>query len=123
MTITEAIARVNALIPNKYTNEDKVRWLNEIDGVINTEIFDRYEKDETLPTYEPYTAADLTKTLLAPEPYSVLYVYYLQSKINYADNETDRYNNSSAMFNECYKNFGNWYNRTHKAFQPKVKYW
>ena len=119
MTVQEAISQADALCPNRYSMEDKVRWLNEVDAKIAKEILPRYE---TTDTYTAYTVGDISKTLLAPEPYSVMYVYFLQSKINYADNETDRYNNSSAMFNQAYYDFGNYYNREHTAKRTNLHF-
>lgn len=125
MTVQEAISQVDALCPNRYTIEDKVRWLNEVDARIDKEILSKYEEayEGGLPyTYTPYTVSDLSTRLLAPAPYSTMYVYYLQSRINYADNETDRYNNSSAMFNQAYFEFGNYFNSTQKALRHNLHF-
>ncbi len=41
MTIREAIDRLDRLTPNQYDNEEKVRWLSELDGVAHREILTR----------------------------------------------------------------------------------
>lgn len=121
MTVQEAITQADALCPNNFTTADKVRWLNEVDARIDKEILRHYEDDDEY-TYTEYTTTDLTAELLAPIPYDLLYVYYLQSKINYAYSETDRYNNSSAMYNQAYREFANYFNSTHKAKQHKLRF-
>ena len=43
MKIIEAIQKVDALKPNNYSQEDKIKWLSTLDGVIKREIIDTHE--------------------------------------------------------------------------------
>ena len=39
MTVSQAIARVDEGKPNAFSNHTKTVWLNEIEGMVQTEIF------------------------------------------------------------------------------------
>ena len=43
MTLLEAIAKIDALKPNGYRQEDKTAWLSSLDGMITAEIIGEYE--------------------------------------------------------------------------------
>jgi len=51
--------------------------------------------------------------LLAPEPYSVMYIYWIFMKIDFANGEFDRFNNDAMLFNTAWLAFSNHVNRTH----------
>lgn len=118
MTIDEAIKEIDALKPNAYPEDIKVRWLSRIDGTIKREVIDTHEGGESQP-FEGYSEDQLGQgvQMLVPEPYSELYVHYLASQIDLHNAETARYNNSSIVFNTAYQTFTDWYNRTHLPMQ------
>lgn len=118
MTIDEAIKEIDALKPNAYPEDIKLRWLSRIDGTIKREVIDTHEGGDLQP-FEPYSEEQLGRgiRLLAPEPYSELYVHYLACQIDLHNAETARYNNSSIVFNTAYQTFTDWYNRTHMPLQ------
>lgn len=49
--------------------------------------------------------------LLAPEPYSQLYVYYLCAQIDMQNQEFDLYQNNAALYNKAYSDYASYYNR------------
>lgn len=113
MTIIEAITRIDAIKPNAYRQSEKIAWISSIDSTIMREIIETHEGDSTV-IFDGYTDnTPLTTELLVPAPYDELYLYYLESRIDYWNGETKRYNNSIKMFNEAYSNFAKYYNRTH----------
>ena len=61
--------------------------------------------------------------LLAPAPYDSMYLYCLESHIDYENGETARYNNSNAMFRTVFDAYRNWYNRTHKPLSGTVRFY
>lgn len=68
MTITEAIERVDTLKPNQYTDEQKVRWLERLDGQLFLELVCTHEGAEgTLPRYG---TDQMDRELLAPDPWA-----------------------------------------------------
>ena len=74
MTIHEAITRADILMPNQYTDAEKIRWLSELDGQAKQEIFDRCEGSpaDAFTGYAEDTDTD-TALLIAP-PYDGVYV-------------------------------------------------
>lgn len=113
MTISEAISRTDDVKPNAYPEAKKILWLSELDGMIKAEIIDTHHDGEHI-TFAGYDIdTDVTTKLLAPAPYDVLYLRYLEMKIDYSNGEYNKYNNSLSMFNAAYTAFANFYNRTH----------
>ncbi len=112
MTVQEAIARADAMKPNACPDDVKYAWLTELDGRIKTEILDTHVGfDETgMPDY---SYANRMENLLAPEPYSDMYVYWLFMKIDFMNGEFDRFNNDAMLYNTSWLAFSNYMNRIH----------
>ena len=93
MTIIEAINHIDSLKPNSYTQADKIIWLSNLDGIIKNEIIDTHEGSENV-TFDGYNAETALDTvLLVPAPYDDVYIKWLEAQIDYANGETNRYNN------------------------------
>lgn len=118
MTIIEAINRIDLLKPNTYTQIEKVRWLSTLDSTIKTEIVDTHEGGESVTFTEYDTSTPTTTQLLVPAPYDEIYLFWLESKIDYWNGEYGKYNNSISMFNAAYSTYEKHYNQTHS---PKGK--
>ena len=122
MTIIEAINRIDAINPNNYTQQEKTSWLSTLDGVIKKEIIDTHEGAEAV-TFNGYKEeTPLDTELLVPAPYDEVYLFWLQSKIDYWNGELGKYNNSIAMYNTAYASFEKAYNREHKPISKKLKF-
>lgn len=118
MKVGEAIALVDRQKPNKFSAEEKYRWLSEIDGLIVRELIDTHEGSPLSGAFTGYQIPDDEKTeLLAPFPYDKLYRWYLESKIDLGNMEIGKYNNSNSLFNSAYLTFSDHYNRTHMPRQ------
>ena len=89
MTIREALETVDRLKPNQYGSADKLRWLSELDGAVYREILTQHEMD--VPAFAGY----------------------LEMKIDDANGEMTKYNNSAAKYNMYYQAYQNAYNRAH----------
>lgn len=126
MTIIEAINQVDDLVLNTYGEEQKIRWLSQLDGRIKTEIIDAHElkKEDSLALcFEGYDEkTPLDTELLVPAPYDNVYILWLLSQIHFTDGETGRYNNTSAMFAAEYASMANHYNRTHMPKGQKFRF-
>ena len=122
MTIIEAINRIDAINPNNYTQPEKVAWLSTLDGVIKKEIIDTHEGAEAVTFNGYHEDTPLDTELLVPAPYDEVYLFWLQSKIDYWNGETGKYNNSVTMYNKAYSNFERAYNREHKPISKKFKF-
>ena len=118
MTILEAINRVDATKPNSYTQIEKVDWLSTLDGIIKSQIIDTHEGGENI-VFESYDANTLLDTmLLVPAPYDDIYIRWLEARIDYANGEYSKYNNSLTAYNDAYDLYARHYNRKH---MPKGK--
>lgn len=121
MTITEAIARIDTLKPNKYTNEEKRTWLSTLDHEIFNDIVSTHEHPP-IESFEPYT--NNSTELLAYAPYDEeLYPAYLGMMIDRANGEIDRYNQSAVIYNNALLTFRNHYNRTHRPLRSGRIWW
>lgn len=118
MTIMEALHRIDTLKPNTLNQSEKITWLSTLDGIIKTEIIDTHEGGEGVVFNGYKEDTNLTTPLLVPAPYDEIYLFWLESKIDYWNGEIGKYNNSITMFNEAYSAFDKYYNR---ANMPKRK--
>ncbi len=118
MTIQEAITQLDTIKPNQYGEDQKIKWLSILDGMVKEEIINTHEgyMDKPFTGYTEETAN--TTLLLVPEPYSDMYLHYLSSQVDLNNSELIRYNNSAALFNERYTAYANYYNRTTLPLQP-----
>lgn len=124
MTITEAIERIDSLTPNGYSREDKIYWLSILDGMVATQVLASYLTEAEKEKFNGYTEdTELTTELLVDDPYSDMYLLWLQSKIEFYNGETDRYNNTMKTFSGIWDDFVKYIIRTKKAKEVKLKYW
>lgn len=113
MTIIEAINRVDAVKPNVYSQEEKLRWLSVLDGIIKNDIINTHEGGESIP-FDGYNSENLSQPLLAPHPYDEMYIKWIEAQIDYYNGEQKKYNNGISIFNSIYESYAKHYNRTHK---------
>jgi hypothetical protein len=97
--------------PNAVPQAQKMEWLDRVERCIKTEVVDIHEGAQEC-TFEGYGARTPDSTvLLAQEPYSQLYVWWLVCQMDLMNNEIDRYQNSAALYNSAYGEYVRWYNR------------
>jgi hypothetical protein len=122
MTIMEAIKRIDAVKPNSYLQGEKIRWLNALDGMVKSKVIDTHQGADAV-VFEGYTEdTPLGTALLVPAPYDEMYIFWLESKIDYWNGETGKYNNSISMFNTAYSEYERFYNRTHMPIGENLNY-
>ena len=122
MTIMEAIKRVDDLKPNSYPQGEKILWLNTLDRLVKEKVIDTHQGAESVE-FEGYTEeSNLSTELLVPAPYDEMYLFWIESKIDYWNGETGRYNNSISMFNSAYTEYEKYYNRTHMPKGKKFRF-
>lgn len=121
MTIMDAINTVDNLKHNTYSQDDKVKWLSQLDHRIMRLIIDAHEGGRrSFNGYDQDTDGD-TK-LLVPAPFDEIYLRWLEAQIDYNNGEYGKYNNSITMFNTVYKDYENYYRRTHMPKGQKITY-
>lgn len=128
MTIMEAISRIDENKPNSLPLGEKIRLLSVLDGLIKSEIIDTHErcqkpscsKDIEFKGYSE--ESDLSTVMLVPTPYDDVYIRWLETQIDNANGEYQKYNNSVQIYNTAFKAFANYYNRTHMPIGKKFKF-
>ena len=82
MTISDAITMVDALRPNQYSQDIKIRWLSRLDGMIWREVIRTHEGGTE--TFDGYDSSSMDSTeLLVGSPYDEdVYNNYLQAMYN-----------------------------------------
>jgi hypothetical protein len=122
MTILEAINRVDTTKPNSYTQIEKVDWLSTLDGIIKNEIINTHEGGEAI-VFEGYTPdTNLDTELLVPAPYDEIYIRWLEARIDYANGEYKKYNNSTMAYNTAFEKYSSYYNRINMPIGKKFKF-
>lgn len=122
MTIIEAINYIDNIKPNNYSQEDKIRWLSNLDWTVKAEIIDTHEGADEV-TFGGYGVdSPIDTELLVPPPHSDMYFRWLEAQIDYANGEYGKYNNSMAMFDAAYSAYTNYYNGNHMPLGAKIKH-
>ena len=141
MTPNKVIEKIDRLKPNSYSEEDKMGWINELDGMVKRLVFqwdDEYkcagmpahckdlfvwsmeqniteeEYNDLIEKAKPYEyPKDMNKELLIPFPFDDTYALYLEAKIDYYNREYGNYNNSAMMFEAQFNEYKKAYIREH----------
>ncbi len=105
MRIGDVISYVDRIKPNAFDTADKLLWLNEVEGLVQTEIMLLAVDD--MVEYTPET--DLSTELLLRTPHDKIYRSYLVAMIDLANGEYDRYANTVEVFNVQFAELSCWY--------------
>lgn len=113
MNIQEALDLVDQMKPNLMDREMKIKFLSEIEGLIHHELRLKHAhspEEHVCPKFDE--ATDPGTELMAPDPYAMVYVYWVMAKIDLRNLETDKYNNDNALFASAYNTLSDWWTRT-----------
>lgn len=113
MKISDAINRINALLHNTYSNNDKIAWLSRLDSMVKQQIIDTHEGADKV-SFDGYTTeTPIDTVLLVPAPYDEVYLRWIEAQIHYHNGEYDKYNNAIIMFNTAFGAYAAYYNQNH----------
>ena len=124
MTVIEAINEVNRLKPNMYETPAKIHWLFRLELRIWHNIYDRHhynEGEEEIPQPSFGNFTEETE-LQVGEPWSEMYIHWLEAQIDYNNLEYDGFNASNAMFESVYGSYRNAYHQCHRPKSRKNIY-
>lgn len=99
--------------PNALSDDIKLRWINELEGKVQTDVF-------LLASAEviSYTTDDIEdnadKELLVAPPHDKIYYEYLEARIDYANGDYDDYNNTMTVFESFWREFVAWFANTYR---------
>lgn len=122
MKIIDAINRIDSLKHNTYTQSDKVEWLSRLDVMVKSHIIDTHEGGEDVIFTGYDDSTDLQTELLIPEPYSEVYLRWMEAQIDYYNGEYGKYNAALSMYNAAFGAYVNHYNRTHMPKGQQFRY-
>lgn len=118
MTLQEALDQVDELKPNMMSRKLKIKYLTEIEQLIHSEILmnhEHREEDSIMPVYTEQTEPGTL--LIVPDPYSMVYIYWLMTKIDIQNQEDARYNIDRAHFENAYDAMSDWWTRNYMPVQ------
>ena len=120
MLIREIINSADEMRNNDISEIQKIKWLSELDESLFEEIVLTHESEELLsvrdggePEFRVFPYKEDTVSLIAPNRFRPMYEHFLCAKIDYCQNEIERFENDSALFNSSFNKFKAWYNENH----------
>lgn len=108
-TMNKVIECVDRLNLNVYTDEDKYKWISNVDGMVSVEVFGNKEPTK----YD--IPEDANKELLVPHPYDDIYQFYVSAMIDLHNKEYEHYNNNVMIFRERLDQFKAYYMRNNPS--------
>ena len=131
MKLIELINEIDSLRYNQVPDDIKRKWVSDVEGMIINEVVLTHEMPEWMKEngiIKKYLSAggrgcvydaetDGEQELIVEAPYDSLYYWWLASKIDLAEADTERYQNDHQMFNDAYLTYQDYYNRTHMPIQ------
>lgn len=114
MTLDQCIARSDSLRPNSATEEEKARWVLELEGELNRVFFPRYEDPSPVADWPRSWPEDRAKTLSASGPFEGMYVYRLLAWLDLTDQELESYNAHRAVADELEDAFKKAWHKGHR---------
>ena len=108
MKLRESILFADSLKPNAFTEEQKLLWLNELEGRIQS-LIHGFDSDKVIRYTLP---EDEERELIVPSPYDSVYWKWLCAMIDYANGEYDKYTNGQIAANSVYQDYAKWVIRT-----------
>ena len=118
MTLQEALDICDEMKPNMMRRDLKVKYLTEIEQLIHDEIVMKHVHPLRMNVKPVYTEdSEMLTEMIVPDPYSMVYVYWLMTKIDIQNQEDGRYNVDRAQFENAYDTMSDWWTRNHMPMQ------
>ena len=112
MKLKDVIKLADEIKPNAFSNEVKTLWLNEVEGLVMTEVLLLTVHDVAVYAYT-YSKHENT-TMMAKPPHDKIYTVYLCAMIDFHNGEYDKYQNTMQMFNAYFSEYMRWYAREYR---------
>lgn len=117
MTIGEVLRKVDMIKPNRFTKEQKIDWINEIERQLWFDVVSTHENPKGIRLREYDVNSDPDIVLIAPPPYDEVYQLYVQCQIDLGNMEIAKYNNDRVLFNNALMTFRDYWNRRFMPIQ------
>lgn len=96
MTVKKILELFEKLRPNSFDFDTKLMWLDEVEGLVQSEIF-----GVSIDEIKHLEGED--DILRVPHPYARLYFFYLSSMIDFFSGNFEKYQASSLAYNDAVK--------------------
>ena len=116
MKIRQAMETIKSLKPSQCSDEILLEWISRLDGMVWEDILRGYCEPPCLPYRMD---ADMDRELLIPFPHDEIYVTWLGAKIDYINDELDRYNNAMMLYNAQLQAFADAFMRSRRHRTPE----
>lgn len=107
MTVGQILKFVDETKFNSFSEQVKTVWLSEIEARIHNDVWRHTEP------FRSITAEDTDRVLLAEEPHTAVYRWWLYAMIQYTSEDYAEYQNAMQLFNSAWEEYEGWYIRTH----------
>ena len=104
-TLKSVIEYVDEIKPNAFSDAAKTQWVNECEGLVQTEVLLVAGTELISYSYD----ADKDKELLVKHPHVKIYWAYLTAMIDFANGEYNKYQNTMQMFNAFFSEYMRWF--------------
>ena len=118
MNLRELLVEVDQLRPNAFTDAEKIRMVNTVEGRIYKDILSKYEGEE--PVFIPFAEGQEERELVVPVPFTDVYVFYLISMVDFYNGDSNKYNDSMILYNDAWENYAAHYLQTHTPKQTNL---
>lgn len=110
MKLREAIERVDEIKPNAFSSAVKTDWINALEGRIAADVL-LLAPAEVKQLRYTYPEDQNTELLIDP-PHDDIYTLWLAAKIDEANGEYNKYQNTMQIYNEHFGDFVRWFAST-----------
>lgn len=113
VTLNKLIENIIHLRGLEFGTDIMVGWVNEIEAQAVEQVINHAEGYDL--EFAPYEyERDGERMLLIPDQFQDVYINYLFAKIDFNNQETERYNNDVAMLESAWSGYESWHIRTYK---------
>lgn len=120
MTLNNAIGRVELERPGEAQRTEMMVWIEQLDRRFWREHVLRHEGGASIP--EPDYTDDADHELLIPCPYDEIYIHHLYANIDYRLGEIARYNNSTVLFQDAWRDACKAWRREHMPLGAAIRH-
>jgi hypothetical protein len=118
MKVRDILVEIDQTRPNAYTDGEKIKWLNNIEGRVYTDILQKAEGFDG--EFIPFAEGDEDRELVVPVPFTELYAFYLASRIDFYNGDSGRYNDTLVLLENAWDEYAAYYRENHKPRQTNL---
>lgn len=117
MKVWQIIENFDRQLENDIPEEEKIKWLLQLDESFQKELIDTHEGAEERNN----APSDGERELIVPSSYTDIYLYWLRCKTFLSRGEIELYNNYLSIFLSAKEDFEREYHRTHMPKGTSIK--